>query len=246
MMEARSCLERSIAKLMVTGSSGTRINTTRLNYRGDLSIPKVSDPVSFSSRPHDRESVGVVGGEAAVSFVIESIDQAVARGAKPIARIASMVSRFVASQAMQKAERDITPSASAGRGSAKAIELSIRDAIKEAGLDIDQIGAVISQACGDPSIDLAEEQAINLCLPGVPVTAPVSSIGHTGAAVGAINVAVAALVVEHQQIPPTIGLNVADRNVSLVTKTTRIDKQAVIALSHTSEGSAIATVLVSA
>ena len=68
MMEAQSCLERSIAKLMVTGSSGTRINTTRLNYRGDYPIPEVSDPVAFSSRPHDPASVGVVGGEAAVSF----------------------------------------------------------------------------------------------------------------------------------------------------------------------------------
>jgi 3-oxoacyl-[acyl-carrier-protein] synthase II len=246
MMEARSCLDRSIAKLMVTGVAGTRINTTRLNYRGDLPLPEVSDPVSLSSRPHDQASVGVVGGEAAVSFVIESSEQAAARGAKPLAKIAAMVARFVASPAMvNQPKRSTESSVDAGRGSAKAIEASIRGALQEAGINADEIGAVISQACGDPSIDQAEAQAIQTCLPSVPVTAPIASLGHTGAAAGAVNIAIGTLVIEHQQIPPTIGLDLTSRGVRLVTESQPLRKNAVLCLSHTSEGSAIASVLVS-
>ena len=178
-------------------------------------------------------------------FVIESLEQAAARNVKPMARIASIVSRFVASSAMHQPKRDLSPTASAGRGSSQAIELSIRDAMNQAGVSADQIGAVISQACGDPSIDLAEQRAINSCLPGVPVTAPIASLGHTGAAAGSVNVAVAALVIEQQLIPPTIGHDVSDRKLELLSEATPMDKEAVISLSHTSEGSAIATVVVS-
>ena len=244
MMEACSCLDRSIAKVVVTGVAGTRVNTTRMNYRGDLPIPDVSDPVSLSSRPHDPDSCGVVGGEAAVSFVVESADRAKERGAKPIAKIASIVSRFIASPAMSDAKRSIEASLASGRGSSQAIIASVQAALDQAGLVAADIGAVISQASGDPSIDRAEQEAINACLPGVAVTAPIAALGHTGAAAGAMNVAVGALAIEHRQIPPTIGANLSSRTANFVAETMPLEKLAVVCLSHTSEGSAIATVLV--
>ncbi len=71
-IEAVSCIERGIAKLMIAGATGTRISTTRLNYRGDLPIPELFDPIEFSSRPHDPTSKGVVGGEGAASLVLET------------------------------------------------------------------------------------------------------------------------------------------------------------------------------
>jgi 3-oxoacyl-[acyl-carrier-protein] synthase II len=116
--------------------------------------------------------------------------------------------------------------------------------MQDAGLSAGDIGAVISQACGDVSIDRCEQQAIESCLPGVPVTAPIAALGHTGAAAGAINVAVAAMALEHREIPPTIGMDVASRTPSLFGESKLLNKSAVMSLSHTSEGSAIATVLV--
>ena len=80
MIEAASCIERGIAQVMITGASGTRINTTRMNYRGDLPIPEVFDPVSQSSRPHDPTSKGVVGGEGAATLVLENPEHASKRG----------------------------------------------------------------------------------------------------------------------------------------------------------------------
>ena len=254
MMEARSCLDRSLAKLMVTGVAGTRINTTRLNYRGDLPIPEAFDPVSESSRPHDPDSRGVVGGEAAVSFVLEPEDQAAARGAVPLARIAAIVSRFIPSPTMRAPTRALQADASAGRGSPESIEASITAALRQAGITADDVGAVISQACGDPSIDQAEHQAVDACLPGIPVIAPTAPLGHTGAAVGGVNVAVGALAIAHHRIPPAIATTIAStggnplsqRTSHWSSDTPSLTKEAVVCLSHTSEGSSITTVLVDA
>jgi 3-oxoacyl-(acyl-carrier-protein) synthase len=204
----------------------------------------VIDPLSLSSRPFDSASRGGVGGEAAVSFILESAGQAASRGRTPIAKIASIASRFSAAPTMNQSARSLDACSDAGRGSARAIELSITAAMQDAGLSAGDIGAVISQACGDVSIDRCEQQAIESCLPGVPVTAPIAALGHTGAAAGAINVAVAAMALEHREIPPTIGMDVASRTPSLFGESKLLNKSAVMSLSHTSEGSAIATVLV--
>ena len=125
LIESVSCIRRGIADLMISGASGTRINTTRLNYRNDLPIADVADPISESSRPHDPRSVGVVGGEGAATVVVESLEHAASRDAKPIALIAGTSSRFVASGGMRSGTRSTAPDRDSGRGSADAIELAI-------------------------------------------------------------------------------------------------------------------------
>ena len=40
---------------------------------------------------------------------------------------------------------------------------------------------------GEPSIDAAEREALALVVSGRPMTAPIASLGHTGAASGTIN-----------------------------------------------------------
>ncbi|TWT52747.1 3-oxoacyl-[acyl-carrier-protein] synthase 2 [Rubripirellula amarantea] len=243
MMEAQSCLQRNIAKLMLTGSVGTRINTTRMNYRGDLPIAETFSPVELASRPYDPTSRGVVGGEAAVTFVLETQSQLDARDAKPLARISALVSRFVASPAMKNGIRSTASSVEAGRGSAKAIELAIQDALAQANLNASDIGAVISQACGDVSIDACEAQAIRSTLPDCPITAPIAALGHTGAAAGSVNIAVGLLTLGHKKIPPTIQSSDRKRTLPLLENARSLDQPHVMCLSHTSEGSATAVIL---
>ena len=64
LMESSAYISRGAADMMITGSTGTRINTTRLLYRNDLPIADVANPISLSSRPHDPSSRGVVGARA--------------------------------------------------------------------------------------------------------------------------------------------------------------------------------------
>ena len=149
-IEAVSCIERGIAKLMIAGATGTRISTTRMNYRGDLPIPELFDPIEFSSRPHDPTSKGVVGGEGAATLVLETSQHAAQRDIKPIARIVAYASRFVPSQGMHRALRSNALNDLGARGSSKAIRLAIDAALDDAGISSQQIALVVSHAMGDP------------------------------------------------------------------------------------------------
>ncbi len=244
MIEAASCLQRGIAKVMVSGASGTRINTTRMNYRADSPIPDRADPVSHSSRPHDPTSRGVVGGEAAAAMILETESDALARGATPLARIKSYAARFVPSQGMSQAKRSCESNATGIRGSSQAIRLAIEAALRDAGLTAEDIGLVISHAMGDAVIDAEERQALSQVLPGVPLVAPIASLGHTGAASSMVGLIVGVMSLARRVIPPT--LNAAASNGFLRSEAETLCKDHVLCLSHTAEGNAMAVVLAAA
>ncbi len=246
MVEAASCIERGIAKVMITGASGTRVNTTRMNYRGDLPVPEVFDPLEKSSRPHDPDSKGVVGGEGAAALVLESPDHAAARGATPIARFVSYASRFVNSGGMKRAIRTCDSTVEGARGSSPAIRLAIEAAIGDAEITADQIGLVVSHGMGDPLIDAAEREALQETVPGIPVVATIASLGHTGAASGSIDLATAALAISKRTVPPTIHANSAAPAVAFQDQPQPLRADHVLCLSHNSEGNATAIILAGA
>ncbi|MFK8113401.1 MAG: beta-ketoacyl synthase [Rubripirellula sp.] len=226
--EAASCIERGIAKVVFAGATGTRIGATRLNYRGDLPIASVHDPVELSSRPHDPQSQGVVGAEGAGTIVLECAEHAKQRNHIPLARIASYAARFV--------------SPNSQRGSATAIQLAIEAAMKDAEVSADQIGLVVSHAMGDPQIDAAERAALSSTLPGRPVVAPIALVGHTGAACGSIGLATAAMALHSQTVPPTPRTKTTE-DVGFSDKAAPMQGEFALALSHTSQGNAIAILL---
>lgn len=229
MTEAVSCLERGIAKVVLTGATGTRINATKLNYLGDLPIPRVTDPIESSSRPHDPDSVGVVGGEGAATLLLETSEHAKQRNHQPLARLLGYASRFVSSGSQ--------------RGSSKAIELAIRGALADAEITSGQLGLVVSHAMGDPQIDAAEREALLATVPDCPITAPIGSLGHTGAACGGLNLATAVMAIQTKQIPPTNRSSSTTTEINLLGESAPLQGDYVLALSHTSQGSAMAIVL---
>ena len=242
LIEAASCIERGLAKVMITGASGTRISTTRLNYRGDLPIPDIYDPVEHSARPHDPESLGTVGGEGAASLVLENASFAKMRDHAPIARIASYASRFSPSHSMTRGRStDLQPIDL--RGSANSIQLAIKAAIEDGNIQASDIGLVISHAMGDPSMDFAEATAIESLLPNCPVTAPMASIGHTGAASGGFGLAVGVQAIQNDTIPPTIRVATTSPAIAFTSKPQKLQGNYVLCLSHTSEGAAWAILL---
>lgn len=243
MIEAASCLERGIAKVMIAGASGTRINTTRLNYRGDLPIAEVFDPPEQSSRPFDPASRGVIGGEGAAALVMESPAYARQRGAKPIAQVLAHASRFVPCGGMFQPRRSCGIDQPEVRGSADAIRLAITGALDAACMGADDISLVVSHAMGDPLVDAAEQKALLASLPGVAVTAPIALLGHTGAASGTIELVTGALALVNRTVPPALGNLASLSSVGLQSKAGPLRGDHVICLSHTSEGSATAVIL---
>ncbi|TWU41328.1 3-oxoacyl-[acyl-carrier-protein] synthase 2 [Novipirellula aureliae] len=261
LIEAMSCIERGAAKWMLTGGTGTRINGTRMNYRSDFPVASIANPVSQSSRPYDVDSRGVVGGEAAVAFLVESKETAIARGAKPLAEVVCSVSRFVASGGMSLIKRSsenrpltaeeqqstTTPATPAIRGSAAAISLAIKDCLSKSKMDVKQIGLVVGHAMGDPIIDEQERIAVTETLPGVPIVVPIEKVGHTGAASGSIELLVGVLALSRGVIPPSLRLaNVSEspnRPAFQRQASRSLEKDYAICISHAPEGGAVATLL---
>ncbi len=243
LIESASCLERGPASIMLAGSCGTRINTTRMNYSGDLPIADVYHDLVRSSRPFDPQSRGVVGGEGAATVVLETPEQVTTRKGKPLAIVRSYASRFVPSENMRQGKRRTDINEPNLRGSRQAIELAIRSALADAQVEPQQIGLVVSHGMGDPVMDQQEREALLATVPDSPVTATMAAIGHTGAAAGMMNVATAALAISHRKIPPTARTETTSADVRFVDQETTLDSDHVLVITHTSNGNAIALIL---
>ncbi|MEM1069134.1 MAG: beta-ketoacyl synthase N-terminal-like domain-containing protein [Planctomycetota bacterium] len=241
--ESVSCLQRGNTRVMLAGASGTRIGTTRLNYSIDIPIGEMYDPVERSSRPFDPLSRGVIGGEAAATVVLETSGEVAKRNGTPLARVASYASRFVPSKNMTNRPRSVALDATESRASRAAMELAIEAAIQDANIDVKSIGLIVSHAMGDPVVDQQEIAAIEKTIPGVPVTATIASLGHTGAASGMIDIATGALAIMNRTVPPTLMTETSDTTVGLLDEAKPLEGDCVLVLSHTSNGNATAIIL---
>jgi 3-oxoacyl-[acyl-carrier-protein] synthase II len=231
-IESIGVLRRGIADVVVCGGVGSMLDATRMVYRGDGPVPQIADPIERSSRPHATDATGVIAGEGAASLVIEFADSAIRRHAPMLATISGTASRFA-------------PTMPGKRGSRKSIAMSIGAALDQADLRHDQIGLVVSHGIGDPLRDAEERAALDEVLPKVPVMMPAGGIGHSGAAVGAINMLVGVLAIQNRTIPPSL-LNgpCPDGWECRFHETPRpLERDAVVVLAHTSQGVANAVVL---
>lgn len=232
LIESANVLERGWADCIISGAAGTKISATRLMYRSDIQVPSRRDPIETSSRPMAIDRDGIVGGEGAVCLVVESAANARNRGGNPLAQLSGTAVRFVSPR-------------HSGNHLQTAIALAVTAALGEAGIDRSDVGLVISHASGHPRIDQAEATAIHqLFGANVPVFAPISYLGHTGAASGAMGIAAALMVLASKVIPPTLNAEHRDPKcpVNLTTTAQTLTTGHVLVLSHTAQGHAVALV----
>jgi nodulation protein E len=151
-------------------------------------------------RPFSKQRDGMILGEGAAMLVIESLDRAVARGARPLAEIAG--------SGMSSDAHHITqPSA---EGAAKAIRMALRDA----GIAAEQTGYVNAHGTGTTANDPTETRALLLAFGDHARRFAVSSTkamhGHTLGAAGAIEAAATILALSTGVLPPTVNFIEAD------------------------------------
>lgn len=238
LIESVSCIRRGHADLMISGAAGTRINTTRLNYRLDY---PANQAIPGSDRISPGDS-GVVGGEGSVAMMLESAALAKQRSANAIACWRGHASRFHASGAMRRHDRSGHLDRH-DRGSSTAVAHAIRAALTDAGIHASEVGFVVSHAMGDPAMDAAEKQASTEVFGNIPSIAPMTWLGHTGAASGVFALATGVCVLERLvDQRDSIDSLPWQTDVDNVDATLR-QKPVGICLSHTSEGSATAIIL---
>jgi nodulation protein E len=156
-------------------------------------------------RPFSKDRNGMILGEGAAMLVIETLDHALARGARPIAEIVGF--------GMSSDAHHITqPSA---EGAAKAVRM----ALKDAGIGPEAIGYINAHGTGTTVNDSTETCALKLAFGEHAKRLAISSTkamhGHTLGAAGAIESAAAILALGSGMLPPTIHFNEADPQCDL-------------------------------
>jgi 3-oxoacyl-[acyl-carrier-protein] synthase II len=160
-----------------------------------------NDTPELASRPFDGGRDGFVMGEGAGLLVIEALDHALARGARPIAEI---VGYGTTSDAWH-----ITAGPEDGDGARRAMEI----ALAQAGIMPDAVGHLNAHATSTPVGDLGELAAIRALfagLPGPAISATKSATGHLLGAAGGLEAIFTALALRDQIAPPTRNLTNPD------------------------------------
>ncbi|RLE20235.1 MAG: hypothetical protein DRJ65_18660 [Acidobacteria bacterium] len=171
----------------------------RLTYSGFNALRSVDPGVC---RPFRRERQGLSLGEGAGMLVLEPLDRAVARGAEPLAELAGYGASCDAYH--------MTAPHPKGDGALAAMKAALRDA----GLESLDVGAVNAHGTGTPHNDQSESCALRRLLGEraleVPLTAPKGALGHVLGAAGALEAVASVLALECGTIFPTAGSTPAD------------------------------------
>jgi nodulation protein E len=155
-------------------------------------------------RPFSANRSGMILGEGGAMLVLEPLDRALARGAKPLAEIVGFGMSADACHVTQ-------PSA---EGAAKAMRAALRDG----GLAPEQVGYINAHGTATEANDRMEAEAIHAIF-GRNTTLPVSSTksmhGHTLGAAGAIEAVATVLALRNGILPPTINYTQPDPECDL-------------------------------
>jgi 3-oxoacyl-[acyl-carrier-protein] synthase II len=149
-------------------------------------------------RPFHRRRSGLVLGEGSGILILEDLEHALARKGKIYAEITGF---SVAMDAPQDA---------AGTGLARCFA----EALASSGLKPEDIDHISAEGAGTIVDDNTEASAIRMIFSGVKknlsVSSPKSMFGHTLAAAGAIDVALACRMMQSNTVVPTINLDDPD------------------------------------
>ncbi|MSR17685.1 MAG: beta-ketoacyl-[acyl-carrier-protein] synthase family protein [Phycisphaerales bacterium] len=214
--EAVDILRRGDTDVMLAGGTHTMIHllgVTGFNRLTALSTSG-SDPTT-ASRPFSADRDGFVMGEGSGMVILETLDHARARGAKPLAEVTGYGSSADAFRIT-----DIQPD---GRGAAAAM----LGALRQAGIDphvmrganrgpIDYISA---HGTGTKENDSIETRAVKRVFGegarNIPMSSIKSMMGHLIAAAGAVEFISCVLSIERGMLLPTINLNKPDPALDL-------------------------------
>ena len=189
--EAVRVIERGQADAMIAGGTSCHIQPISWIHEFSLEFSQRLDDPAHACRPFDRNRDGLVNGEGAAAYLLQDRELARARGDRPLARILGFAAAF-------------EPRANGDRIQGHAIRRALEQVLGETGLRPADIGHVNAHGASTTWDDQIEARAIRDVLGDVPVTAPKSYFGNTGAAGGVLEMAVSVLGMQHGLIPPTL------------------------------------------
>ena len=207
--EAFKVIQRGDADIMIAGGSEAAI--TQLGFSGFCSMKAMStafnDTPQKACRPFDAKRDGFVMGEGAGILILETLEHAIARGAKIYCELAGYAANCDAYH--------ITSPHPEGRDLANCLEA----AIKDASVSKESIGYINAHGTSTPYNDKFETMAYKKVFGEhahkVKISSTKSMTGHLLGATGAVEAAVCAKVIETGEIPPTINYENPDPDCDL-------------------------------
>ena len=212
--EAMESIVRGQADLML--GAGTEAPLVPLAFAGfgqmrALGTPKDPDSGEYNaemaSRPFDATRDGFVVSEGAAVLVLEELQHALARGARPIAEVVGYGSSADAFDMAAPADR--------GEGAQR----SMRAALARAGIGPEEVDYINAHGTSTPLNDRFETLAIRDVFgehaDRLAVSSTKSMLGHAMGASGAIEAYVCAKVISTGCIPPTINYRHPDPELTL-------------------------------
>lgn len=198
--EAYNYIRFGITDQMVAGGSESVVSPMAIaGFSNMRALSTRNDSPSEASRPWDKDRDGFVLGEGAATFILESLESAVKRGANIICE----VSGYGASSDAYH----ITSPDPEGAGFVSAMNLALQDA-KLNPSEINYINAHgTSTPMGDPLETKAVKEVLKDHAKKVWISSTKSMTGHLLGAAGAIETAFCAMSIQDQTVAPTINLN---------------------------------------
>lgn len=203
--DAFRIIQRGDADAMIAGGSEAAI--TPLGVSGFANMKALStrnDAPEKASRPWDKDRDGFVIGEGAGILILEELEFAKARGAKILGEV---VGYGMSSDAFH-----MTGMAPEGEGCARAM----RNALKSAGLQPEQIDYVNAHATSTPLGDAMESKGMETIFGEhalshkLLVSSTKSMTGHLLGGAGGLEAGITLMALQKGIAPPTINLDDVD------------------------------------
>jgi 3-oxoacyl-[acyl-carrier-protein] synthase II len=236
--EAVRVIEADRADCMIVGACSSNIHPVDIaKFHSFEGLSRRSDDPKRACRPFDFEREGAVVGEGAASFMVESYEHAVARGAEIYAEIlgtgAGCDGRGAANEA-------------AGLGLVRAME----SALRQSGVRPDELGHINAQGKSTQPDDIVEARAYHRVLGdyvmNIPVTALKSYVGHFDAGAGAVELAGTLLSLKNGYVPATLNYEIPDPRCGLNIvrgEASRLRNRTAVTVNRTAMGQSAAAVL---
>ena len=206
--DAFMLIQRGDADLMVTGGSEAVVTPMAIGgFNSMKALSTRNDSPETASCPFDERRDGFVLGEGSGALVLETLERALARGAKIYGEVAGV--------GMTADAYHLTAPAPGGEGAVR----SMRQAVRDAGLELTDVQYINVHGTSTPLGDLAEATAIKTLFGdharNLLISATKSMTGHLLGAAGAIEAIACLLTMKHGIVHPTINSVTPDPEVGI-------------------------------